>query len=117
MSDTGAFISIEVLLHGHGRTGILVYMQKQALADRLNLIANLFHLGSPPADKPAVCDVFGADLEYPLSLIGEARQQFQSSVDDLLNFPTPCDGHYLRRVRCQRVDSSNTGKEGWRRAV
>jgi hypothetical protein len=64
---------------------MLVYVQIQTLADRLNLMANLFHLGSPSADERAVCDVFDAHLEYPLSLIGEARQQFQSSIDDLLN--------------------------------
>jgi hypothetical protein len=75
---------------------MLVYVQIQALAGRLNLMAKLFHLGLPHADEGAVCDVFGADLEYPLSLIGEARQQFQSSVDDLLNSLSPVKGTMSR---------------------
>jgi hypothetical protein len=66
------------------QSGMLVGMQKGAFSDQLNLIANLFHLGLPSKDEPAICDVFGANLEYPLSLIGEARQQFQSTVDNLL---------------------------------
>jgi hypothetical protein len=75
---------------------MLVCMQKQAFADRLNLIANMFHLGLPSADDPAICDVFGANLEYPLSLIGEARQDFQSSVDDLLNLLSSVKGTISR---------------------
>jgi hypothetical protein len=71
-------------------------MQKQAFADRLNLIANLFHLGLPSVDEPAIFDVFGANLEYPLSLIGEARQEFQSSVDDLLNLLSSVKGTISR---------------------
>ena len=60
-------------------------MQEQTLADRLNHIASLFRLGLPSEEELARCHVFGANLEYPLSLIGEDRKQFQTSIDDLLN--------------------------------
>jgi hypothetical protein len=85
-----------VLLHCYAQTGILVGMQKQALAGQLNRMAKLFHLGLPSADELAVCDVFDADLEYPLSLIGEARQQLQSSIDHLLNSLAPVKGTISR---------------------
>lgn len=59
-------------------------MQKQTFTDRLNLIVDLFHLGMPAKDEPAVCDVFGSNLEYPLSLIGKNREQFRTSIGDLI---------------------------------
>jgi len=46
-------------------------------------MARIFHLGLPAQDEDALCDVFDATSEFPLSLIGGAREQFQSSVDDL----------------------------------
>lgn len=65
--------------------GKLIRMAKQTVADRLNHISSLFHLGPPPADEPARCRVFGTNLEYPLSLIGENRRLFESCIDDLLD--------------------------------
>lgn len=60
-------------------------MQKQTIADLLNRCADQFHLGLPASDEEAICDVFDLNGEFPLSLIGEARHKFQSSVDNLLN--------------------------------
>jgi hypothetical protein len=73
-------------------------MQKPALADRLNGIASLFHLGLPSKEEPALCDVFGANSEYPLSLTGEDRKQFQTSIDDLLNSFSDLKGTVSREL-------------------
>ena len=60
-------------------------MQKQTLADRLNRIAGLFHFGVPAEEEPARHQVFYANFEHALSLIGEGRELFQTYIDDLLN--------------------------------
>lgn len=60
-------------------------MPMQSLVDRLNGISHLFALGLPPENESALCDVFGPNLDFPLSLIGENRERFRSAVDDLLN--------------------------------
>jgi hypothetical protein len=73
-------------------------MQKQTLADRLNEITSLFHLGMPSEEEPALCDVFGTNLEYPLSLIGEGRERFQTAIDDLLNSFSEVKGTVSREL-------------------
>jgi hypothetical protein len=78
-------------------------MQKQTLADRLNGITSLFHLGLPSEEEPALCDVFGTNLEYPLSLIGENRKQFQTSIDDLLNSFSNLKGTVSRELVIERL--------------
>jgi hypothetical protein len=78
-------------------------MQKQTLADRLNRIASLFHLGLPSDEEPACCDVFAANLEYPLSLIGEDRKQFQTSIDDLLNSLSDVKGTVSRELVIEKL--------------
>ncbi len=52
-------------------------------------MSGIFYLGLPSQNEDALCDVFDATSEFPLSLIGEAREQFQSSVDDLLDVLGP----------------------------
>jgi hypothetical protein len=78
-------------------------MPKQTLADQLNRITSLFHLGLPSEEEPALCDVFGTNLEYPLSLIGENRTQFQTSIDDLLNSFSNVKGTVSRELVIERL--------------
>jgi hypothetical protein len=73
-------------------------MQKQTLTDRLNGIVSLFHLGLPSEEERARCDIFDANLEYPLSLVGEDRKQFQTSIDDLLNSLSDVKGTVSREL-------------------
>jgi hypothetical protein len=73
-------------------------MQKQTLVDRLNHIANLFCLGLPSEEEHFRCDIFGSNLEFPLSLIGENRNQFQAAVDDLLNSFSAVKGTVSREL-------------------
>ncbi len=73
-------------------------MQKQALADRLNRIATLFHLGLPSKEDLARCNVFGANLEFPLSLIRQNRKEFQTLIDDLLNSFSDVKGTVSREL-------------------
>src|SRR5579862_3937794 len=70
-------------------TMIFLDMRKHSLIELLNSMAGIFRLGLPAQDEEALCDVFDATSDFPLSLIGEAREQFRSSVNDLLDSVGP----------------------------
>lgn len=78
-------------------------MQKQTLVDRINRIVSLFHLGLPSEEESAYCDVFGENLEYPLTLVGEDRKQFQTSIDDLLNSLPDVKGTVSRKLVIEKL--------------
>jgi hypothetical protein len=78
-------------------TIIFLDMRNHSLIELLNAMAGIFHLGQPAQDEEALCDVFDATSEFPLSLIGEAREQFQSSVDDLLDCLGPVNDTLSRQ--------------------
>jgi hypothetical protein len=60
-------------------------MRSERLADLLNAMANLFHLGFPPPEDTTIGDFYYTNSDYPLRLMGPAREEFVSCVDDLLN--------------------------------
>ena len=63
---------------------MLVDMNTESLAIQLNSIVDLFQWGYPSEKKEGLCTIFCAYPEEPLTLIGENRQKFQSSVSALL---------------------------------
>jgi hypothetical protein len=66
-------------------------MQKAKVFQQLNSIAELFELGFPIGDAD-VCRTFGANLDYPLTLVGENREKFDYAIDALLeSLPTLTD--------------------------
>ena len=76
----------------------LLRMPKQDLVGQLNRISSLFRLGLPSEEERAVCDIFGLTSEFPLSLIGDDREHFRSSLDELLGSFSEAKGTISREL-------------------
>ena len=59
-------------------------MQTATIAKQLNSIVALFELGFPVGDGGDECRTFYANDDYPLSLVGKNRNEFEEAIDALL---------------------------------